>query len=888
MLSYFFQHSAASTSDQLWWPFPELNDDSLEMAVRHGDLCEEDDKDWPFPELNGDSFEIAVRRGDFQSEEESWPEACASAFSEGEDEPMPMWGGGASGEQDLWELKKRSERLIKKYGVKEFDFTFRPSKRHIDSYEGGSLDVNLQRLTASMDGLVPSVIREANLPPGSLVGITMQSKQLNYPIRMSWMPVEEISQEKIAATFERVMQSHNEFVLDDDVAVNVVTLEDRRGGGRVRRKMGRKTLAMEENLRKDQNLLVPPADDSDQMCLARCLVFGMLHQTDGLDGPKRVRRSLSLQRNPDRWTIEATALCGTCDVDPKKPCGTEELKKFAHLLPKGYLIRAYASEMEDQCFFKEREEDYDPEAKILHLVLIKGHYLYIRNITTYFGKRQFCEACNTPFNHRRTHRCPFLCEACKDETCTDRQAGSKNTKCDTCKRNFYGSTCLQNHLDKKTRRCHSVRLFCDKCKREYLWKKGSKHVCGGRFCAVCQKMRKPGHKCFVQVHEFPLLPKGRKRKRPDDEDDDDEDDDDGDDEDDDGDQEPSRLVDLVNPLCPGTPGKDRDNRISMVFFDIETQQESGVHIPTLLISQTTFGDDERIFEGENCVVQFLEYLANEHNDVYTTIVAHNFRGFDGHFVLRTLLDAGESPDVVMNGCKILSLIWREKLRFIDSLSFVQASLAQFPKMFGLTLDEDQSLLAKGFFCHLFHTKANVEANYVGPMPPKEMYDPDGMSPDTRTKFDAWYEAKVEANHVFKLPEELIAYCQNDVVILRKGVVKFCQDFQRVNNVNPMKYAITLASICNKVYRADHMPPDTISFVPANGYTPQANQSIVALEWLLWLNEQPEWAGHIRHVWNGGEKCELALSSMVVSGMDAPSVTKQRRSTQGLREPWVRP
>ena len=289
------------------------------MAVRHGDFHEEDDKDWPFPELNGDSFEMAVRLGDFQSEEESGPEACTSAFSEGEDEPMPMWGGGTSGEQDLWELKKRSERLIKKYGVKEFDFTFRPSKRHVDSYERGSLDANLQHLTASMDGLVPSVLREANLPPGSLVGITMQSKQLDYPIRMSRMPVEEIGQEKIAATFERAMQSHNEFVLDDDVAVNVITVEDRRGGGRVRRKVGRKTLAMVENLKKDKNLLVPPADVSDQMCLARCLVFGMLHQTDGLDGHKRVRRSLSLQRNPDRWTIEAAALCVTCDVDPKNP-----------------------------------------------------------------------------------------------------------------------------------------------------------------------------------------------------------------------------------------------------------------------------------------------------------------------------------------------------------------------------------------------------------------------------------------------------------------------------------------------------------------------------------------------------------------------------------------
>ena len=59
MFSYFSSTRPRVTSDQLWWPFQELNDDPLEMAVRHGDLREEDDKDWPFPELNGDSFEMA-------------------------------------------------------------------------------------------------------------------------------------------------------------------------------------------------------------------------------------------------------------------------------------------------------------------------------------------------------------------------------------------------------------------------------------------------------------------------------------------------------------------------------------------------------------------------------------------------------------------------------------------------------------------------------------------------------------------------------------------------------------------------------------------------------------------------------------------------------------
>ena len=54
MFSY-FKHSAKNTSNQLCRPFPELNDDSFEMAVRHGDFQEKVDKDWPFPELNADS-----------------------------------------------------------------------------------------------------------------------------------------------------------------------------------------------------------------------------------------------------------------------------------------------------------------------------------------------------------------------------------------------------------------------------------------------------------------------------------------------------------------------------------------------------------------------------------------------------------------------------------------------------------------------------------------------------------------------------------------------------------------------------------------------------------------------------------------------------------------
>ena len=329
------------------------------------------------------------------------------------------------------------------------------------------------------------------------------------------MPVEQITANVIAETFERAMQSHSEFILDDDVSVNVLAREGRVGGGRVRRDNGPTVLNMENNLKKDKNLVVPPLDVSDQMCLARCLVFGMMHYFDSQDVGPRVNRARTLLRNPNRWTEEAAILCGVCGVDPTRPCGTDELKKFEqHLQSLDFLIRVFAADMQNQCFFKEKEEDYTPEKKILHLVLVKEHYLFIRNINTYFGKEKFCEACNTAYKRLQSHRCPYRCEACKDEACLDRQGKRKETKCSLCLRSFYGPTCLQNHLNEKTQSCVSERQrrFCETCRKEYVARKDAKHVCGAYWCKVCKKTCKSGHRCYLQVHNFPKIPKRRKRK----------------------------------------------------------------------------------------------------------------------------------------------------------------------------------------------------------------------------------------------------------------------------------------------------------------------------------------------------------------------------------------
>ena len=161
-------------------------------------------------------------------------------------------------------------------------------------------------------------------------------------------------------------------------------------------------------------------------------------------------------------------------------------------------------------------------------------------------------------------------------------------------------------------------------------------------------------------------------------------------------------------------------------------------------------------------MRFLEYLlVHVEGESRTTEVAHNGRGFDFQFILRTLLEQGRRPDVVMNGAKIISLQWGG-LRFVESLSFIVAPLRKFPKMFGLRLDQSETLLVKGFFPHLFHTRENMENDYMVPMPPRGTYDPDGMSVEKRREFDGWYQAQVDAQREFHLRQEVVAYCAVNV------------------------------------------------------------------------------------------------------------------------------
>ena len=182
----------------------------------------------------------------------------------------------------------------------------------------------------------------------------------------------------------------------------------------------------------------------------------------------------------------------------------------------------------------------------------------------------------------------------------------------------------------------------------------------------------------------------------------------------------------------------------LFFFDFECRQENGAHEPNLCVIQNEAGD-EWVFQGDNTQNEFCEWLfTKERADCI--IVAHNFKGYDGYFIQQYLHENGIAPEVIMRGAKILTLsVPMFKIKFIDSLSFIPMTLANFPKTFGI--DE----LAKGYFPHLFNKKENE--NYVGPIPPSPYYNPNGMSQNEKEKFLEWHNGL----NVFDFQHEILTY-----------------------------------------------------------------------------------------------------------------------------------
>lgn len=99
------------------------------------------------------------------------------------------------------------------------------------------------------------------------------------------------------------------------------------------------------------------------------------------------------------------------------------------------------------------------------------------------------------------------------------------------------------------------------------------------------------------------------------------------------------------------------------------------------------GKRTHVFWAEDPVGKFVDYLRQSRPFAGKILSYHISRGYDAQFLLRKFLELRWTPQLIMDGTKILSMIV-ENLHFLDSFNFLPMALKSMPKSFDLSCKRD--------------------------------------------------------------------------------------------------------------------------------------------------------------------------------------------------------
>ena len=694
-------------------------------------------------------------------------------------------------EQDYYQIKPIREHHSQKFNMmaKNYGVHFNNVLDNIDLLE------SRKRTYGIFDHLIKDVTKGMN--PNDQVRFVLSSKQLQTPIAMPFCSLEELTTEKVLSQVEKVVQSNEEFRLNDTVNIDVIRVEMPQGSGRLKRTI----LNIRDYLTKKQCVI--PINNKDNLCLARALVVSIARIEQDPRYARITRPDSSVQRERAFDLHEAANV-------PLGPCGLREVELFQqHLV--NYQIIVVSGDQNNSIIYPHQPPANPNPEKSIYLYYQANHFDTIRSLPAFLNTNYFCHVCHKGYDHTTDHLCKGMCRSCRGFGCVIQDGG---IECNECDRLFKNQACYdrhkQQHINGGGRTvCETIRK-CPKCHQAMDVRRirGRGHQCvDNKKCPTCKIMRNPqdlNHKCYMQQ---------------------------------------------VEP-------KEESSYNHLLFFYFECTQEHGIHEVNLCVVY----DEEKevgVFRGKNAVKDFCNWLLTpEHQDCI--VMAHNFQGYDSYPIIKYLNENAVGCKAIYNGAKCVTLETKVKkshqlkirIKFIDSLNFIPMALAKFPKTFA------QPELCKGYFPHFFNKDENQD--YVGPMPCQDDYGVNYMKPEAREAFMTWHQEQVDNNYVFDFRHEILEYCRSDVDILAECCKLYREMLKEVTSmdgdaetgIDPFDTATTIAGYCMQVYRTKFLQKDTIALFPHHQQL-KRKQSHEALQWLSYTSEKEEI--RIQHDRNCGEK-----------------------------------
>ena len=693
-------------------------------------------------------------------------------------------------EQDYYQIKP-----IREHHSQKFNMTAKNYGVHFNNVLD---DVDLLESRKRTYGIFDHLIKDVTEGMNSYdqVRFVLSSNQLQTPIAIPFCPLEELTTEKVLSHVEKVVQSNEDFRLDNTVNIDIIRVEMPQGSGRFKRT----TLNIRDYLRKKKSVIL--INNRDNLCLARALAVNIAR----IEKDPRYKRITEPGNSIQRET--AFDLHEAANV-PLGPCGLKEVDLFQQYLV-NYQIIVVSGDQDNTIIYPPHPRVNPNPEKSIYLYYQANHFDAIRSLPAFLNMSYFCHACHKAYDHTTDHLCKDQCRSCRGFGCVIQGNGMT---CNECDRLFKNQVCYDRHKQEpidgggKTV-CEKIRK-CPECKQSMDVRMiGKPHQCiDNKKCPTCKIDRNPNdlnHKCYMQQQEL----------------------------------------------------KEESSYTQLLFFDFECTQEHGIHEVNLCVVYDETGE-VGVFRGKNAVKDFCTWLFTpEHNKCI--VIAHNFQGYDSYPILKFLNQNAVPCEAIYNGTKCVTLKTKTKksyqlkikIKFIDSLNFIPMALAKFPKTFG------QDEMCKGYFPHFFNKDENQD--YVGPIPCQDDYGVNHMKPEAREKFMTWHQEQVENNYVFDFQHEILEYCRSDVDILAECCMLYRETFRKVTStdgdietgMDPFDTATTIAAYCMQVYRTKFLQKDTIALLPQHQEL-KRKQSHEALQWLSYTAEKEEI--RIQHARNGGEK-----------------------------------
>ena len=722
--------------------------------------------------------------------------------SDSEDEPeQEQSGRGKKRKSDDQDEEPQQDYYwinpnVRKHHSQKFNMT---AKNYSVRFNNQLDDVNLlesqNRTYNIFDHLIKDVTEGMNST--DQVRFVLSSNQLQFPISLPFCPLEQLTTEKVLAQVEKVVQSNEEFRLNDTVNIDIIRVEMPQGSGRS--KVKRQTLNIREYLKQKKSVIT--INNKDDLCLARALVVSIARIEKDPRYKQIIKSSRPLQRE------KAFELHRVANV-PLGPCGLNKVDLFQHYLV-NYQIIVVSGDHDNTIIYPPQPPTNPNPEKSIYLYYQANHYDVITKLPGFLNTGYFCHTCHKGYDHTTDHLCDGMCWSCRGFGCTIEDNGMT---CQECHRLFKNQTCYDRHKQEPINGsgrtvCEKIRK-CPKCCKSMDVRKLNNHPCvDNKKCSTCKGVltpNNPNHKCYMQQEQV----------------------------------------------------KEEPSYAQLLFFDFECNQERGIHEVNLCVVYDEEGE-VATFRGKNTVAEFCQWLFTREHDK-CIVIAHNFQGYDSYPILKQLNQQAIPYDVIYNGAKCVTLTTKTKekrtlfaieITFIDSLNFIPMALARFPKTFG------QDELCKGYFPHYFNKDENQE--YVGSIPCQDDYGVNYMKPEAREKFMAWHQEQVENNYVFDFQEEILKYCRSDVDILAECCKLYREMFRKATDtthdetgLDPFDSATTIASYCMQVYRTKFLKKDTIALLPQHQEL-KRKQSHEALQWLSYTAEKE--GIRMQHDRNGGEK-----------------------------------